>query len=145
MSEDKKTFSKVVALPEAGEGVTLSFRTRDFYNLQADLGPTHLTDSHVRLVNFDMLWIESYLKHGGKKDGKPHPIDLDQCEDLPMAKLVNKLLDAIFLSAHGQTFEDHVRWVAKRQTEAEAGDGDPLASLNQSSLPDTGPGSTELH
>lgn len=111
---------RFVPFEEAGEGVTLLFNFKDCKTLQNHLGDGWFNGAPERIDRYDTEWIERYLLVGGKKDGKAHPIKLEELENVTMAEIATKILDALFLSVHGLGFADYQIKIMKAIADAQA-------------------------
>lgn len=135
---------RIIQFPEAGEGVELFFRNRDKLSLQNTFGDEWFLGAADRLQRFDMAFVEECLRVGGKKDGKPHKIDLDDLDSVIMAVIAQRVLDALYLSMHGKTFEDHVKWIIElAETEAKAAEDKANADSPQPGPASSSAGSDE--
>jgi hypothetical protein len=117
--------------PEAGEGVSLRFTNAACMKLQQKFGSSWFTGAIERLDQFDLEFFRYALEVGGQKDDKPHKIDFDTL-DVPIADVAAKIVDALFISVHGRTFQAYITWIRERQEKARqaAEDEDPLPSLD---------------
>src|SRR3990167_5337401 len=98
-----------VPFPEAGEGVELFFRTRDFLELQKKFGADYIVGAQERIDKTDIEFIEACLKLGGKKEGNPFPISIDVLDQITMHVVEKRILDGLFLRLTGKTFDEHVK------------------------------------
>lgn len=100
-----------VPFPEAGEGVELFFRTRDFLELQKKFGADYIVGAQERVDKSDLEYIGECIRLGCKKDGKPFAVSLDALDDVSLHVVGRKVLDALFLRLTNKTFEEHVKSV----------------------------------
>lgn len=109
--------------PEAGEGIVLRFNNMDCDLLQKELGDNWFADAFARLNRSDMTYIKLGYELGCKLDGKPARLKFAE-NDVPLAEVSNKILDALYLAVVGRTFEAHLEFLeSKRATLlADAGD-----------------------
>lgn len=119
-----------VPFPEAGEGVELMFLNSDTRTLQKVFGATWLTGAYERLNNMDSEFIFECVKVGCKDaNGKRVNVDIDNITE-PMSKIAEKVLDALFVSAHGQTFGDYVAEIDRKMKEAALKGESPLGEAS---------------
>ncbi len=100
--------------PEAGEGVVLRFNNQDCSLLQKDLGDNWFADAFARLNRSDVVFIKLGYELGCKLDGKPARLKFDD-NNLPLADLSNKILDALYLAVVGRTFEAHLEFLESKR------------------------------
>jgi hypothetical protein len=99
-----------VAFPELGEGVEVLYKSADIIAL----GGYPVQEAYPKLDALDIDYLSKCLEHGGKRDGRPWPISLDDVEAvMPPAVAARRVLDAIFLRYFWLTFD---QW-AQREAE----------------------------
>lgn len=129
--------------PQAGEGVFLQFKTADKLALQHKFGDSWFVGAFERCDRYDMEFIVECLKVGGKKDGKPFPIDPDTIE-APLADVSTTVLNALYMSTHGKTYPDYLMWLyekieAEKASGAAAEDPSPTSPEVSSSVSEQQP------
>lgn len=102
--------------PAAGHGVYLQFKTSDMEALQLEFGDEWFVLAKDRLQRFDIPFMRKVAAIGGKKDGLPHPVDLDDVEET-MAETAETLLNSLFMAMHGKTFLQYMGWLYERMEE----------------------------
>lgn len=121
---------------EAGEGVVLSFSNADLKKLQAECGKKVCVEAQERLNDHDMDLLDAMLKHGAKKDGKPFKVTVSDLDNVPVSEVSIKVLDALYVSLHGETFQAHIErineaFAAMREA------GEEFPSLMSPEMPST--------
>lgn len=107
-----------LTFPEAGDGVALRLRFSDLKVLRDTFGADYFGSAASRCDQLDTDFIAKVLEVGGRQNGQRKPIDLASLEDLPLATIAGKALDALYLVTFGRTFEDELRHRAARAAEA---------------------------
>lgn len=118
--------------PCAGEGVSLMFSNRACAELQKRFGAEWFTSSSTRLNNFDTEYMAACVEVGSMKDGKPAKIAFDAI-DAPLMKVAEAILDALYVSVHGQTFVEYLIEASKRM-EALEGTQNPTSASSQANI-----------
>lgn len=111
--------------PQAGEGVSLYFTNSACVKLQAQFGDKWITGAFERLNQIDANFAFTCIKLGARKDGKPFNVDIDKME-VPVKDLMLPVLDALFMSVHGQTFDEHLKELMAQMKAAELSGEPPL-------------------
>lgn len=115
--------------PEGGNGVSLKFINSKQAELQALFGDQWFTGAFDRISKIDVVFIFACIKAGAHKDGKPFVINIDSI-GAPINEVAPKVLDALYISVHGQTFTEFAAEFVKAR-EAERLNGElPLAGLS---------------
>lgn len=97
-----------VTFYELGEGLSLMFRAADCRELQKAFGAEWFTGAAGKLDSLDLEFMMTCLKHGLKKDGKPHPVKDEDIDKVTLNLISRKLLDGLLLAVHGKTFSQMV-------------------------------------
>lgn len=140
-----------VAYPEAGDGIVLRFTNRDLKELQVEF------DNKRWMQNFyndmmqgdnDLVMLEILARKAVKgKDGKPKKLPEDAFDKLTVKQFGLRVMDALTVSVHGQTFEEFMEEQARLIKEAaENGETPPaktpdMTILTTSEKSPTGPAS----
>lgn len=107
---------------EAGDGVVLCFTNANLKILQAKLGKQWMPIFSQDLVSgdIDLDLIEDLVKAGAKKDRKEFEVPQDVLDGMIIAELTNRVLDALYVAVHGQTFKEYIDETAEAMKEAAA-------------------------
>jgi hypothetical protein len=103
-----------IEFAEAGEGVHLELRNRDFRALHGKFGSSYVKTITDGLLDFDVAVIETMLAATAKKDGESFALTLDFLEDVPLELIQLKLIDALSIAINGRTFADFQATLDKR-------------------------------
>lgn len=103
-----------IEFAEAGEGVHLELRNRDFRALYGKLGAGYVRAVTDGLLDFDVTIIDTVLAAAAKEDGESIALTLDSLEDVPLELIQLKLIDALSIAINGRTFADFQATLDKR-------------------------------
>lgn len=107
---------KIVQFPEAGEGIELSFRNKDFRDLNTKLGDSYMSDVPSGILRYDFKVLDVVIGVAAKKDGKRVEVKLDDLDVLPEV-IQQKLLDAWAYSQTGLDWVEHQVFLVKQGRE----------------------------
>lgn len=125
---------RVVQFPEAGDGVTLVFRNVDIRAVSDHFGAKYQEIVITGLLGMSVEVLDECLKNGAKKDGKPVKISFDDLDDVPIADVQDKVLNAFSLCLFGRPYLDQMRWVEEEARKmVEQGKENPPQSPEASS------------
>lgn len=113
--------------PAAGEGISLKFSNSACAELQKRFGAEWFTGASARLNNFDVEFIKGCVEVGACKDGKRVSVDVDAL-DVPLMKLAEPILDALYTSVHGMGFIEYLVEARKRMEVLEGAQNPTSAS-----------------
>jgi hypothetical protein len=107
---------------EVGDGVVLCFTNRDLKVVQADVGKDFLAvfTRDALSGELDVTLLEKIAFMGVKKDRAHHKLEDGAFDNITIADLVAKVLDALYISVHGDNFKDYMNKTAKAFEEAAA-------------------------
>lgn len=113
-------------MPEAGDDVVLRLSNRDHKEIQAKYGKRWLTIFIAEMMagDNDIVMLEEIARLAAKdKDGAPVKLAEDVFDKMTVVEFGKRVMDAIMVSVHGQTFKEYMEAAVARQEEA-AEDGD---------------------
>lgn len=119
----------------AGEDVILKFRNSDL-KLIEDIEGENFFHKYVEQAltgNFKFSTLETFLKYGVKKDGKPYVIPDDVLDQIPVFDLAEAIMDGLCRAMRGMSAKAYVEETFKAFQEA-ADDG----AANPPKTPETG-------
>lgn len=121
-----------VAISEAGDDVVLRLSNRDHKELQAKHGKQWMMIfiNDMQTGNIDVDLMEEIARLAAKnRKGEPVKLAEDAFDKLTVLDFGKRVMDAVTMSVHGQTFEEFVTEQAKKlQEAAEGADTPPLLS-----------------
>lgn len=98
------------AFTEAGDGVVFRFLNSDLKRIEKAIGVgffNKLADEFVvGSMSFETL--DTYMKHGVKKDGEPYTVPDEVLDRIPVAAIWDKIFDAVVMSMRGETAKEYV-------------------------------------
>jgi hypothetical protein len=94
--------------------------------LQKQFGEKWFVGAFDRLNTFDTTFLFACIRIGAKKDEKPFKIDIDSI-DAPVKELAMPVLNALYVSVQGKTFDEYIQDVEAAMKAANLSGESPLA------------------